>query len=77
MDSVYSCPFLAKPGRIRPAGTDVFGSNVIFLLRRRIGRKRRSADRLARLLVELDRAARESGREPAVRRPRIVGGLTA
>jgi hypothetical protein len=48
---------------------------MVFLLRRRIGRRRRSAERLARLLVELDRVARDSGREPAVRRPRVVGGL--
>jgi hypothetical protein len=47
---------------------------MVFLLRRRFGRRRRSAERLARLLVELDRVARDSGR-PSVRRPRVVGGL--
>jgi len=47
---------------------------MVFLLRRRIGRRRRSAERLAQLLVELDRSA-GAARMPLRRSPRLSVGV--
>jgi hypothetical protein len=82
METVYSGGFERKPPpevvaclRDRRAGRGVVEPNMGFLLRRRVVRKRRSTERVARLLLELDRVARDSARPGERRRRVVVGGL--